>query len=1157
MLLNEFVKIKRRYTRSVNLERDLEISDSVNGYILTPNIYSIADRFLKALLTPNSVRAWTVTGVYGTGKSAFAHFLASLSGRKDENIQKNALDILKSYDKSCLNSTKQLPANGLVKAIVTSQREPIAATLIRSLHRGANNHWKGLKGAKPGVLAKLSSLIKKIDKGRPVDNKTVLHLIKEVSKASKTGLLIIIDELGKNLEFAAQHQNVSDLYLLQQIAEMPSTKNDPIVFFIGLLHQAFTDYTHSLTSAQRNEWAKIQGRFEDITLAEPPERILYLIGNAIDHSNSKEFTPSLNKWAKHWKSALVKMEVLKSLSDKEISSIFPLHPIAAFALPILCNKFSQNDRTLFTFLASEEPHSFTSFLKDHSINGNALPTFKIHQLYDYFIESAGVMTSIHQQNQRWVEIQDRISDARHLDVETIQILKTIGILNLISNTGSLKASRKLVSLAMCDSTDKTSNTKKQDKVIDSLIKKGFVTWRKQLDELRIWEGSDFDIDQEVLDQIQQLRMPLSELLNEYYPTKPFIVRRHSYQTGTLRFFERHFVDKVPNSIDSFYKDSDGIILYLIDSNKSKIKNLDVTTDGKPIIVVRGTEQKSLELACHEFVALRNVKKHAKQLQSDGVARSELRQRNYISKKILDDAMFDSFNFSTNDVWMLGKKESIINEKAFNTRLSDICDKTYKKGLHLWNELINRSELTSQGAKARRELYEAMLNNSGKELLGLKGYGPERAMFESLLNVTGIYSCEEGKWSFKEPHKDSGVHEVWKAIELFCKDATKSSKPVDQLFQQLEKPPYGVKRGAIPILLLSVLQYHSDYVSVYFEGAYLPILTSAYFELLIKCPDKFSIKYFEISGLREKLFKELGDIISDSSSKMSGNIRNATLLGVVNPLVKFIKKLPPYTLKTENISESAKNVRKAIIEAREPDHLLFTALPQALGLPILNQSSALDSGAIKQFRKKLIRALQELELAYEQVLNSSEDLIFRAFAVRTNKVKLREDLSLRASHLAGDVIEPLLKNFIKMASNTVYSERQWIESVLMAIVDKPVRSWTDNDVINHESKMSDIARRFRNLEAIQDKLAEKPSDGIKARKVTVMLPDGNNIVDDVIWIEESKQKSINEITSKIIKESLDYDDTLQKAIIAELIEKVFHKQETVAKTVKANKRKKRA
>jgi hypothetical protein len=35
LALSEFVTIKRRYSRSVNLERDFEIPDSLIGYILT------------------------------------------------------------------------------------------------------------------------------------------------------------------------------------------------------------------------------------------------------------------------------------------------------------------------------------------------------------------------------------------------------------------------------------------------------------------------------------------------------------------------------------------------------------------------------------------------------------------------------------------------------------------------------------------------------------------------------------------------------------------------------------------------------------------------------------------------------------------------------------------------------------------------------------------------------------------------------------------------------------------------------------------------------------------------------------------------------------------------------------------------------------------
>jgi hypothetical protein len=48
------------------------------------------------------------------------------------------------------------------------------------------------------------------------------------------GLLLVIDKLGNNLEFAAHSQATEDLYLLHQLAELPSGERDPKVFMIGL-----------------------------------------------------------------------------------------------------------------------------------------------------------------------------------------------------------------------------------------------------------------------------------------------------------------------------------------------------------------------------------------------------------------------------------------------------------------------------------------------------------------------------------------------------------------------------------------------------------------------------------------------------------------------------------------------------------------------------------------------------------------------------------------------------------------------------------------------------------------------------------------------------------------------------------------------------------
>ena len=79
--LSTLITLKRRYTRSINLERDLTVVDSVLGYIPTAWALDASERILTALSTSHALRAWTITGVYGTGKSAFAHFLSSLMAR--------------------------------------------------------------------------------------------------------------------------------------------------------------------------------------------------------------------------------------------------------------------------------------------------------------------------------------------------------------------------------------------------------------------------------------------------------------------------------------------------------------------------------------------------------------------------------------------------------------------------------------------------------------------------------------------------------------------------------------------------------------------------------------------------------------------------------------------------------------------------------------------------------------------------------------------------------------------------------------------------------------------------------------------------------------------------------------------------------------------
>ena len=92
-----------------------------------------------------------------------------------------------------------------------------------------------------------------------------LRTLSEIANSdpdSYGGLMIFVDEMGKFLEGAAR--DISDVYFFQQLAEIASRSNGRLVV-VGILHQAFDEYSHRLSREMREEWAKIQGRFVDLS----------------------------------------------------------------------------------------------------------------------------------------------------------------------------------------------------------------------------------------------------------------------------------------------------------------------------------------------------------------------------------------------------------------------------------------------------------------------------------------------------------------------------------------------------------------------------------------------------------------------------------------------------------------------------------------------------------------------------------------------------------------------------------------------------------------------------------------------------------------------------------------------------------------------------
>ena len=942
--LSKYISINRRYSRSVNLERDTLEADSVLGYVPTQKSSETLERILNALVTPRSTSAWTLTGVYGTGKSSLAHMLSALCAPRNEKIYLNARHIINNSSRFRLDIAKLLkeqPSNGLIRAIVTAQREPVANTIIKALSFGVSQY--PFKGRKPEVIKTIESLKRKVDKGKNASNNEALKCLQDLSL--KSNVLLIIDELGKNLEYVASNHLNEDLYLLQQIAELPSGPKDPRVFFLGLLHQAFSEYANYLTMAQKNEWGKIQGRFEDIPFVDSASEMFQLIGHTLNHSGLSSKKRLVDAWAQKWTRLLKNERYIdkKILTIKNVSAVFPLHPLSAIVLPILCNRYAQNDRSLFSFLSSSEPHSLSSFLFETPF-GSKIKTLKLEILYDYFVESAGLSSALRIQNQRWIEIHGRISDAIGLDTDALAALKVIGLLNLVSLSGALKATQKIVRMALSDDPENTQEKKRWNSAIETLKKERFVTWRESLDELRVWEGSDFDIDQAVAEQVVIEKRPLSQILNEICPPAPVIAQRHSYETGNLRFFVRKYYEDV----DVFHGNKksdlvgDGLICNILNNKPDSNNNIRTQLDDqKPIVYVYSSiELEKIKRACIECTALEKIYKTSPELQTDAVARREVRHRLKLSKQVLDNMLSQAFSFSNkNHVCYIKDFEKVKGQRQFNSRISDLCDSVYDKGIKLKNELLNRNKLTTQGAKAQRLLIAAMINNGDIERLGIEGNGPEFSMYSSFLEKTGMHSKKDEQWAISKPNNKSGICSAWKMVHEFCRSADKDPINIQELYKILTLPPYGIKEGIIPVLLASYLIQHIDEMALYQNGTFIPELHEAVFELIVKRPELFAIKYFELTGIKGQLLAEFEKIVG---VKHNNKLKNSTLLSIVKPLFAFITNQPEYTKKTQNLSSIAINVRDTLINAREPDILVFEDLPKACGLDVKNEDKTFSN-----------------------------------------------------------------------------------------------------------------------------------------------------------------------------------------------------------------------
>src|SRR5258706_11866180 len=339
MKLSELIRIAPQFQRSVRIDLDFGKPDALASYVFQSSAQTAIETVMKHI-RDSSTCAFTFTGPYGGGKSYLALLLASrLAGeRGSRRVATEKLG--QGIDDDIVDALK---AN-------TRTRRWAYLPLIGSRRDLASSVWEDLE--RRNYIGKRN--------GRRRDPVNLAAALLEVAKRpAHGGLLVVVDELGKHLESAAREGN--DIYALQQIAEAANRSNRRLIF-VGILHHAFDQYANRLGREAKDEWAKIQGRFTDVPVLVPVDEVIELVGRAIvsegaAHSYTKDASVQITE------------EIRRNRPGysadlwKRLDSCWPLHPATTALLgPVSRRRFSQNERSVFSFLGSAAPLGFREFI---------------------------------------------------------------------------------------------------------------------------------------------------------------------------------------------------------------------------------------------------------------------------------------------------------------------------------------------------------------------------------------------------------------------------------------------------------------------------------------------------------------------------------------------------------------------------------------------------------------------------------------------------------------------------------------------------------------------------------------------------------------------------------------------------------------------------
>ena len=1062
------------YNISTNIIRDA--SKELN-YIVTPNAKKIFERIFGS--EKSSTKSFTIIGNYGTGKSSFLWAL-----------EKNLLN--KKIYFSSVNNEK-CKSYQFLKILGDSTSLTFAFQKSLGLDTESSSR----------------EIIEELEKRR------------QAAEKKKNGFVILIDEFGKFLEYINKNKGSNDLYLLQLVSEWVNDAEKQ-TYFVITLHQNFISYSSSLEIIEKQEWEKIKGRFVELLFNEPVEQLLFFASKQLENieipkSKIIEFEKLNNE--------IIQSNLVNYSQSNESSlfnKLYPLDWLSANILVQSLQRYGQNERSLFTFL--------NDFSKSFD-NLEELKFFNVNSVYDYLIQT--LSTDIQNYNNphrpQWLSSMRALERAELNFSEDYsvasEIIKTICLVNIFCKTGG-KFDKEFAAVYI-NITSLTS-TKTILKTIEKLEKFGIIRFYKHSNKLNFLEGTDIDIEQELTNVSKEIEVNFS-IADELTKLISFPVenaKKHSYKTGTPRYFEYRILNDV-NDIKFPEGSVDGYINLIFNS---KIKNKDIKDISKNIESNLFVLYKNSDEIYNEIFTVNKYKILLKKFISDINASKLLNEElQHHINKLNWLVLQNLFSETKENLWFyLGVTKVVTSKKDLNSLLSKICDNEYSEAPSIKNELFNRENLSPQINTARKFLMRKVLEFENEPNLGFEvsKFPPEKSIYLSLIKNTGIHRDNNGIYSYNTP-SDTTFNPLWNECNSFLISAKSSKRNLGELYEILKSKPYKLKKGFIEFWIpLFLIIKKEDYALFHEANGFVPFISDDVLDLIHKAPTNYSIKSYDVSGLNVNLlegYKELVNVSDNAAGTKS------TFLSIFGNFLRFYRGLNDYSISTKKLSDKTIKLREAIKTAKDPEDALFNQFPNALGFHSLSIKD--DEEVLKNYTIHIQDAIRELRGCFDSFIDRIEITLLESLdCPNLTFEEYKKDISKKLISIDQNLLSPEQNVFFKRIFSPLDDRISWIKSVADVALGKSIDKMIDEEEI---LLMNNIKEFVFGLIKAADIHAFNKVNKDKLVYFEFVDESGQTVPEKIIIDAEniSKYKNIKEELKATISH---LDNNVRKQILFELI-----------------------